>query len=125
MTPHPKRVLLVEDDRFLRRACEASLTRQGYEVATANDGEEGLRLARAIPPDVILLGLLMPKVSGIEMLRALKSDERLRSVPVLVLSNSSREEDRSEALALGVQGYFIKANLSLRELVSEVARITG
>jgi len=119
----PRRILLVEDDRFLRRACEASLKQRGYEVVTASDGEDGLRLARTVGPDLVLLDLLMPRLPGIEVLRALKADEQLRHIPVLILSNSSRAEDRDAAIALGACGYFVKANLSLRELAAEVARV--
>jgi len=118
-----KRVLLVEDDRFLRRACEASLRQLGLTVTTAADGEEGLRLARSERPDIILLDMLMPKLSGLEVLRALRSDEATRSMPVLILSNSSREEDIAEVTRLGVSGYFVKSNLSLQELGDLVGRV--
>lgn len=123
MTVDAKRVLLVEDDRFLRRACEASLQQRGYHVVTAVDGEEGVRLARSERPDLILLDLLMPKLPGIEVLRTVRADPTLRDIPVLILSNSSREEDRQHAMALGADGYFVKANLSLRELAAEIARV--
>ena len=87
------RVLLVEDDKFLRRACEASLRKRGFDVTTASDGEEGLRMARLAPyADIILLDLLMPKMPGIEVLRALKSQPETSRIPVLILSNSSRED---------------------------------
>ena len=118
------RVLLVEDDKFLRRACEASLRQRGFDVTTANDGEEGLRLARAAPyADVILLDLLMPKMAGIEVLRALKAQPETRGIPVLILSNSSREDDKQQALQLGAAGYYVKANLSLRELAVQVDQL--
>ena len=118
------RVLLVEDDKFLRRACEASLRQRGFEVTTANDGEEGLRLARVAPyADIILLDLLMPKVPGIEVLRALKAEPETASIPVLILSNSSREDDKQQALQLGAAGYYVKANLSLRELAVQVEQL--
>jgi DNA-binding response OmpR family regulator len=118
------RVLLVEDDRFLRRACEASLRQRGFDVVTASDGEEGLRLGTSEPyPDIILLDLLMPKVHGIEVLRSLKADPATAHIPVLILSNSSREEDRVQALQMGAVGYYVKANLSLRELAAEVGKI--
>ena len=118
-----KRILLVEDDRFLRRACEASLRQRGLTVTTAADGEEGLRLARSERPDLILLDMLMPKLSGLEVLRALRGDDATRSVPVLILSNSSREQDIAEVTTLGVSGYFVKSNLSLQELGELVARL--
>jgi CheY-like chemotaxis protein len=118
------RVLLVEDDKFLRRACEASLRQRGFEVTTANDGEEGLRLARTAPyADVILLDLLMPKIPGIEVLRALKSQPETAAIPVLILSNSSREDDRQQAMQLGAAGYYVKANLSLKELAVQVGHL--
>ena len=118
------RVLLVEDDKFLRRACETSLRQRGFEVITAVDGEEGLRLAGLEPhPDVILLDLLMPKMPGIDVLRALKSEPATADIPVLILSNSSREEDKRNAQLLGAAGYFVKANLSLRELAIQVEEL--
>jgi DNA-binding response OmpR family regulator len=123
MTETP-RVLLVEDDKFLRRACEASLRQRGFEVITASDGEEGLRLATTSPyPDVILLDLLMPKVHGIEVLRGVKEEPATAHIPVLILSSSSREEDKTHALRLGAAGYHVKANLSLKELAAEVDQI--
>jgi CheY-like chemotaxis protein len=118
-----KRVLLVEDDRFLRRACEASLRQRGFTVQTAADGEEGLRLARTEAPDIILLDLLMPKLSGLDVLRALKADAATRGLPVLVLSNSSRQQDIDEITRLGVVGYFVKADLSLQALGDRVAQL--
>jgi two-component system, OmpR family, alkaline phosphatase synthesis response regulator PhoP len=123
MTTAGKRILLVEDDRFLRRACETSLRQRGFTVIAAADGEEGLRLARAEHPDLILLDLLMPKLSGVEVLRALKADVGTKAIPVLILSNSSREQDVSEVISLGAVAYWVKANLSLKELGERVARL--
>lgn len=120
------RVLLVEDDKFLRKACETSLRQRGFEVTTAMDGEEGLRLARLVPhPDIVLLDLLMPRMAGIEVLRALKAEPATADIPVLILSNSSREEDKHNAELLGAAGYFVKANLSLKELAVQVDQLVN
>ena len=119
----PPYVLLVEDDRFLRQACEASLKQRGLVVKSAEDGEVGLRLAREHVPDLILLDLLMPKVSGIEMLSALRAHPATAVTPVAIISNSSREEDKARAVELGVVGYYVKANYSLRALGDEVERL--
>jgi CheY-like chemotaxis protein len=114
------RVLLIEDDQFLRRACEAGLKKRGLTVLTAVDGEEGLRRAQADIPDLILLDMLMPKLSGMQALEALKKDERTRNIPVVILSNSSLDSDLQKAKDLGAAGYLVKASLSLKELGDQV-----
>jgi CheY-like chemotaxis protein len=118
-----RRIVLVEDDRFLRRAGEISLRQRGFVVTTAADGEEALRKVRAEPPDLVLLDLLMPKMTGIEVLKTLRAEEATREIRVLILSNSSREEDVEEIKTLGVSGYFVKADLSLQALGDMVARL--
>jgi len=118
-----RRILLVEDDRFLRRAGEISLRQRGFVVTTAADGDEALRKVRAEPPDLVLLDLLMPKMTGIEVLKTLRAEEATREIRVLILSNSSREEDVEEIKTLGVSGYFVKADLSLQALGDMVARL--
>ncbi len=114
------RVLLAEDDRFLRRACEVSLRRQGFTVLTAADGEEALRVARTETPQLILLDLLMPKITGIEVLRILRSDENTRAIPVIVLTNSSSEQNIQQGKSLGIARYLVKSDLSLDELGKQV-----
>jgi len=115
------RILIVEDDKILRKACEVSLAKQGFEVATATDGEEGLRQAEAGRPDLILLDMRMPRLSGLETLAALKRNEATRAIPVVILSNSSGDADMCKARELGAAGYLIKASLSLRQLGARVA----
>jgi CheY-like chemotaxis protein len=117
------RILLVEDDRFLRRAAEASLRQRGFAVTVAADGEEALAKVRAEIPDLILLDLLMPKLTGIEVLRALRAEEATKKIRVLILSNSSREQDLEAIKELGVTDYLVKANLSLQELGDRVAQL--
>ena len=115
-----RRVLLAEDDRFLRRAAEARLRRHGLEVLTAADGEEALRVARAEPLDLILLDVIMPKLDGFQVLKALKEDEATARIPVIVLSNLGQERDVAQAKALGALAFLVKAHLSLQDLVDRV-----
>lgn len=117
------RLLLVEDDRFLRRALEAGLRGRGFTVVTAADGEVGLELAKREAFTMVLLDLLMPKMTGLEVLRALRADAATRELPVLILSNSSREQDVADAQALGVVGYVIKSNISLQEMCDHIATL--
>lgn len=110
------RILLIEDDKFLRRACEVGLEKRGLTVLTAVDGEEGIRKAREKKPNLIFLDMLMPKLSGMDTLVELKKDEATRNIPVVILSNSSVDADVKQTRALGAIGYLVKASLSLQEL---------
>jgi CheY-like chemotaxis protein len=94
-------------------------------VLTAVDGKEALRMVRSERIDLVLLDMLMPKLHGLDVMRALKAEERTQSIPVLVLSNSSRERDVQEIMKLGAVGYLVKANLSLQELGNRVAELLG
>jgi CheY-like chemotaxis protein len=80
------KILLIEDSKFQRIANERALVKGGYSVIHAGDGEEGLRVARKDIPDLILLDMMLPKVSGLDVLRALKSDMLVKHIPVIVLS---------------------------------------
>ena len=115
-----RRVLLAEDDRFLRRAAEARLRRHGLDVLTAADGEEALRIARAERLDLVLLDVVMPKLEGFEVLKLLKEDPATAGIPVIVLSNLGQERDVAQAKALGAVAFLVKAHLSLQDLVDRV-----
>ena len=120
MSDQPRRILLVEDDRFLRKAAETTLKQQGYTVITAADGEEALRVARSEPLDLILLDLIMPKLNGFQVLNALKKDAPTANIPVIILSNLGQDRDVQQAMEAGATAYFIKADLSLQALVQRV-----
>lgn len=119
----PPRILLVEDDRFLRKAAEVRLRRAGLTVLTATDGVEALDLAKRTTLDLILLDLIMPRLQGFDVLRALKQDPATRDVPVLIMSNLGQDADRERAAIDGAAGYLVKANLSLDALAAEVLRL--
>jgi CheY-like chemotaxis protein len=118
--PETKRILLVEDDRFLRKAAEVRLRRAGYTVVTAADGEEAIRTAAAERPDLVLLDLIMPRMQGFEVLSVLRSQPGMDGVPIVVLTNLSQDADRERALKQGANGYLVKANMSLDALASAV-----
>lgn len=120
-----KTILLAEDDRFLRRAAETKLKQCGFEVRVAVDGEEALTLAREQPPDLMLLDLLMPKRDGLSVLKALKADTATSAIPIVIISNSSKDLEMQNASDLGAVDYWIKSNLSLQELCDRVQRLLG
>ena len=120
MDKPPKRILIAEDDRFLRKAAEVTLKRHGFTVLTASDGHDALRMARAELPDLLLLDLIMPKLQGFEVLRTLKADPATEGIPVIVLSNLSQAGDMQQAMDGGAVAYFVKADLSLQALADRV-----
>jgi twitching motility two-component system response regulator PilH len=117
------RVLLAEDDRFLRKAAEAMLRRQGFVVRVAVDGEEALEAVQQECPDLVLLDLIMPTMQGFQVLESLKADPETAHVPVIVLSNLGQDADVARAMAGGAAAYFIKSNTSLANLVEQVRTV--
>jgi CheY-like chemotaxis protein len=106
------KILLAEDSKFLRMATERALVRAGYAVCSAADGEEAVRLAREKLPDLILLDMLLPKMSGPEVLAALQSDGSTKAIPVVVISGMSQKN--AERLRRdGARGFLEKSALEL------------
>jgi DNA-binding response OmpR family regulator len=120
METWPRRIVLAEDDRFLRRAAEVALKRHGFHVLTAPDGATAVRLAREEAPDLVLLDLIMPGLQGFEVLRLLKQDPATAGIPVIVLSNLGQPSDVDRAMEAGAAAYFVKADLSLQALAQRV-----
>jgi len=117
------RVLLAEDDRILRKAGETSLTRKGYSVIPALDGEDALAKALAHRPDLILLDVMMPKMQGFDVLARLKSDATTRDIPVIMLSNLEQEGDIRRSIEGGARSYLVKSNVPLDALAERVAEV--
>ncbi len=107
-----KSILLVEDSKFLRLASERALMRAGYTVVSIDDGEQALRIAHEHLPDLILLDMLLPKLGGPEVLRALKSDPVTAPIPVVVLSSLSQKNE-AKLMKDGATAYFEKSKLHL------------
>jgi len=106
-----KTVALIEDNLDLRMAFKQVLAHAGYEVRTAGDGEQGLLLVREQPPDIVLLDMLLPKLSGLELLRALKADPATAHIPVVVLTSLPQSNEQKLKLE-GAAGYLVKSDLT-------------
>jgi len=102
------RILLVEDNELNRDMLSRRLARRGYEVELAVDGIEGLRMAAAVSPNLILLDLSLPVMDGWEVLRQLKQDPRMKAIPVVALTAHALVTDRTRALEAGFDEYDIK-----------------
>jgi DNA-binding response OmpR family regulator len=118
-----KKILVIEDDKFLRELIVQKLAREGYEVVEAIDGEEGVKKSSREFPDLILLDLILPGIDGFEVLSRIKRDERLRGVPVIILSNLGQKEDIEKGLNLGAVDYLIKAHFTPGEIIGKIRAI--
>jgi CheY-like chemotaxis protein len=122
------KILVVEDSKFLRRASELALGRAGYTVITAGDGDAALKMAQDQIPSLILLDMMLPKLSGLEVLRALKQDAATKDIPVIILTGLS-ERNSEKLLQEGATSYLEKSdNLMEKDgavLIQAVAQVLG
>ncbi len=119
------RILVVEDNPLLRSAYVTKLSMEGFRVRAAEDGEEALAMAREFDPELIVLDLLMPRMNGIEFLRAYDVKGEGRDVQVIVFSNSSVPGAMEEAVELGAARVLTKSTVTPKELVLRVRELLG
>jgi len=117
------RVLVVEDDQFLRGLMSQKLTKEGFEVIEAVDGEEGLKMVTEKQPHIVLLDLILPGMGGFEVLRKIRQDENIGGIPVLILSNLGQKDDLDKANELGATDYLVKAHNTPGEILDKVKAI--
>jgi DNA-binding response OmpR family regulator len=115
------KILLIEDSKFQRIANERALVKAGYSVIQAGDGEEGLRVARKDIPDLILLDMMLPKVSGLDVLRALKGDVLVKHIPVIVLSGLGQANE-DKLMSEGAAAFVMKSEKSFENNSSLLLR---
>ncbi len=113
------RILVIEDEQDLQVVLEYNLTQAGHQVAIVGKGYEGLKAARERPPELVLLDLMLPDVSGTEVCKSLKTDPKTRSVPVMMLTAKGEEIDRVLGFELGAEDYVVKP-FSVRELLLRI-----
>ena len=114
-----KRILLIEDDRDIVELVRYNLDREGFQVTSATDGSSGLAQVRKSAPDVLLLDLMLPKLSGLEICKEIRRDQSLNRLPILMLTARGEEADRVIGLEMGADDYVTKP-FSPRELVARV-----
>lgn len=114
------KILLVDDDAFLRDMYVTKFTQNGDVVVGVQDGDQALKMMKNDSFDVIILDMVMPKMSGVDLLRAIKADDSNKNTKCIILSNQSEELDIKFATELGAVGYIIKAELIPSEVVKKV-----
>lgn len=128
--PQPKtgpgagiRILVVEDDRFLRGLLTQKLDNEGFDVSIAADGNEGMEKIAQEKPDVVLLDIILPGIDGFEILKKMQADPELSKIPIMLLTNLGQQEDIERGLRLGAKGYLIKAHFTPSEIVDKIKAV--
>ncbi len=114
-----KKILLVEDELFIRELYERALSQAGYDVITAVDGQQALEVAKK-DLDLILLDIMLPKIHGIDVLKQLKKSDETKRIPVVMITNLGQESVINDAFKIGAQGYLIKMRLTPYEILNKV-----
>lgn len=120
-----KKVLWVEDDKLIGTILAKKLVASGFDLFHAKSGEEAVESLRQIMPDVIVLDLLLPGMNGFDILQFLKGETRFARVPILILSNLSKQSDMERARLLGARKFLVKAAVSLDQIVAEIWALCG
>lgn len=115
-----KKILIVEDDKFLRDVIAKKLVKEGYVIIEAMNGEEGLLKIKEDKPDLILLDLILPGMDGFEFLELIKKNQENSQIPVVILSNLGQRDEMKRGFELGAIDYLVKAHFSPSEVVKKV-----
>ncbi len=118
-----KKILLVEDDPFLIEIYSTKLKEAGFRVETAEDGETALKKVKEQIPDLVLLDVVLPNFNGWEILRKIKTDDAIKAVKVVILSNLGEKEEIEKGMELGALKYLVKAHYTPSEVITEVKKI--
>ena len=117
-----KKIMIVEDDVFVMDIYHTKLTQEGFEVISATNGMDGLKKLKAEKelPDLMLLDILMPYMDGLEMLAEVKKDDRLKDIPVILLTNLSQKVDVEKGMGLGANDFLIKSHFTPSEVLEKI-----
>ena len=119
------KVMIVEDDTALREIYSIRLTAEGYDVVVAGDGEEALAVAVREKPDLILSDVMMPKISGFDMLDILRSTPETKNIKVIMMTALSSEDQRERGERLGADRYLVKSQVGIEDVVAAVHEVLG
>lgn len=119
----PIKILLLEDEPMLSSMYQTKFKNEGFEIAIAKDGEEGLSRARAERFDIVLVDIIMPKVDGFAVLKELRSMPEYKKAPIILLTNLGQEEDMKKGQDLGATDYLVKANFTPSQVAAKIREV--
>lgn len=118
-----KKILAIEDDVLLTKILQPNLLEEGIELLTALDPQEGMHKIQEELPDAVLLDLMFPGGSGIELLQEIKKDPKIKNIPIIIFTIVGDENVKKQALELGAADYIVKGTLSVREMVNRIKNV--
>lgn len=116
------KILVAEDDKFLKNVYINKLQKEGFEVDLAADGESAYEKVGSFKPDLIILDIMMPKISGLDVLRKIKENDEYKNIPVILATNLDKEEDKKKGMELGAADYLIKSDISISDVVDRIRK---
>jgi DNA-binding response OmpR family regulator len=119
-TENKKKILIVEDDVFIRDIYQVKFSQEGFDVTVAEDGVKAMEKLEGMIPDIILLDIMMPYLNGMEVLKKIKSNDALKNIPIIMLTNISEKEKVAEGNEYGVSDFLIKSHFTPSEVVQKV-----
>lgn len=119
------KILVAEDDKFIASAYRVKLSKEGYDIKIASDGQEVFDILATFTPDLILLDLVMPVKDGFTVLEELKTNDSWKNIPVIVASNLSQKEDVDKGMALGANDYIIKSQMPINMVLDKIKKLLG
>jgi len=122
MAGKSKKILIIEDDKFLAKMLARMLETHKYETVLASNGKEGLVKVSSGDISLILLDIMLPDIDGFDLLETIRGNAKTKKIPVVILSNLGQPEDQQQGRALGVNDYLVKSDLSLDEVIGKVRK---
>lgn len=119
----PAKILIVEDDRYISKMYQLKLSLDGFDVQLADNGRIGIEKAKEFKPDIVLTDILMPEMDGFDVIKALKADTELVTIPILIMSNLGQEDHIKKGLELGALGYIVKSQYTPSKVVDKIKEI--
>jgi len=123
MTKDKKKILVVEDDPMISSMYKTKFEVDGFEVFTADNGATGLELAKKEKPDIVMLDIILPQLDGFSVLEQIKQDKATKSIPVIMLTNLSTDEDKKKGEKMGALDYLVKASLTPGQISEKIKQI--
>lgn len=117
-----KKIIIIEDDEFFRELMISKLKNENYKIITATNKEDGLKKIKKEKPNLILVNIIIPRISGFEFLKEIKKDSTLFSIPIIIISNLGQVENIKKYIELGATDYIMKAHFTPNEIINIIKK---